>query len=106
VIGKLLEQSASKQKEQLLGLPNNNRCITIKKKLQQFTLSPVTYYVLLELLLETPSTGGTIKHPLYQLPDSQQQFSLKNTAMIPIVFELACLTASVELQEQILRGIV
>lgn len=125
IIGKLLELSQGKAKEQILPyhrfskhqrFSHDIRAIAIKKRLQQFPLNQATYYILLEILLDLVSPVN-IKHPLVvtmttKLPNLKELYStqnhsvpiIKNSPMIPIIFEMACLVASLDLQEQVLQG--
>jgi len=100
VLTKVLEQTPKTKDPPL----NYNRAIGIKKRIQQFSLTQSTYYSLLELLLELASITS-VKHPLQEMlsTGSQAVPTFKNIQVIPIIFEIACLGASLDLQEQVLQ---
>lgn len=99
VIGKMLEQSHPKQKEQLLS--GSITTVAIKKCLQQYKMTPATYFTLLEVLLENVSITA-LKNPLEGL-DKDTALQFKNPGIISTIFELLCLTGGSDLQLRVLK---
>lgn len=94
LIAKILQSSSSSQKTLLLA---DNRPLLIRKKLQKFPTTKETYYVLMELLLET-GVSSAIENPI----DSNHIQPFKNPEIIPTIFELMLKKTDLELQNQIL----